>query len=97
MILDRCKFCTVSFSVDLVMIKNVFLDRVVHQIGHGSFGVVVSAMDRMTNSAVAVKVLHKDEDLQDDLELEERLYRKLLAGCNRRVEYVLIFLPGTAT
>ena len=66
----------------------------VHQIGHGSFGVVVLATDKVTNAEVAIKVLHKDEDLQDDTELEERLYRKLLAGCNRRVEYVLMYLSS---
>lgn len=73
---------------------NLSLDRVVHQIGHGSFGVVVLAKDKATNAEVAIKLLHKDEDLQDDMEVEERLYRKLLAGCNRRVEYVLILLSS---
>ena len=50
---------------------------------------MVSATDKVTNTEVAIKVLHKDEDLHEDVGVEERLYRKLLAGCNRRVEYVL--------
>lgn len=64
------------------------------EIGRGSFGTVVMCQDRSTETIVAIKVLHKDEDLHPDIDHEARMYRKLLAGCDRRSQYVenLLFL-----
>lgn len=57
-------------------------------LGTGSFGTVVRAEDKYTGTLVAIKVLHKDEDANCDAGKEVRLYRKLLAGCNRHMGYV---------
>ncbi|KAI0324868.1 kinase-like protein, partial [Cubamyces sp. BRFM 1775] len=56
--------------------------RVRGSIGFGNSGTVVRAEDQITGTAVAVKILHRDEDLHGDVELEERVYKKLVAGCN---------------
>lgn len=65
-----------------------FTDRVRATLGYGSYGTVVRAEDRFTGSAVAIKLLHKDEDLNSDLHVEERMYQKLLAGCDPHIECV---------
>ena len=53
--------------------------------------------DRTTDTVVAIKVLHKDEDLHPDTDHEVRMYRKLLAGCDHRSQYVesLLLVDGS--
>ena len=62
------------------------LDRVHRNIGRGSFGTVVLAEDSITETTVAIKLLHKDADLNEDVRQEENIYRALLAGCDPRIE-----------
>ncbi|PIL26214.1 hypothetical protein GSI_11969 [Ganoderma sinense ZZ0214-1] len=72
-----------SFKLDdLVMTKY----RVRSKLGRGSFGTVVLAEDTITGTAVAIKLLHKDPDLHEDVRHEEKVYRTLLAGCDPRIE-----------
>lgn len=63
-----------------------FPDRVIYKIGAGSFGTVVCCEDTVTQTRVAIKVLHKDEDLHGDVNHEAQMYRKILSGCDRRSE-----------
>ncbi|KAI9065713.1 kinase-like protein [Trametes sanguinea] len=51
-------------------------------IGFGMYGTVVRAEDTITGTAVAIKVLHRDDDLNIDVRTEERMYQKLLSGCS---------------
>nr|VWO95048.1 N/A [Ganoderma boninense] len=60
--------------------------RVRTKLGRGSFGTVVLAEDTLTDTAVAIKLLHKDPDLHEDVRHEENVYRTLLAGCDPRIE-----------
>ncbi|KAI0683367.1 kinase-like protein [Cerioporus squamosus] len=60
--------------------------RMVCSLGRGSFGTVVRAEDKITGSVVAIKLLHKDEDLNSDPQKEVRIYRKLLEGCRAQIE-----------
>ena len=59
------------------------VDQVCNTIASGSFGTVVRAEDKYTGTAVAIKVFHKDDELNSDTDKEVRLYRQVLAGCNR--------------
>ncbi len=40
----------------------------------------------MTGTVVAVKLLHRDDDLQEDVHLEQRTYQRLVDGCNPHVK-----------
>nr|VWO96853.1 Protein kinase domain-containing protein [Ganoderma boninense] len=66
---------------DLIMKKY----RVRRSLGRGGFGTVVLAVDDITDTAVAIKLLHKDADLNEDVRQEEKVYRALLAGCDPRI------------
>ena len=39
----------------------------------------------MTNTVVAVKVLHKSDVLHADINVEERIYTQLILGCSPSV------------
>ncbi|KAI9062912.1 kinase-like protein [Trametes sanguinea] len=67
--------------------SDVFFERyqVRGSIGFGANGTVVRAQDNITGTAVAIKVLHRDDRLPIDLHVEERMYEKLLAGCNPHI------------
>ena len=67
-------------------ILTVSVDRVRSMLGKGGFGTVVAADDNITDTAVAIKLLHKGEDLHEDMRHEEKIYRRLLAGCDPRIE-----------
>ncbi|OSD06155.1 kinase-like protein [Trametes coccinea BRFM310] len=54
-------------------------------IGFGMYGTVVRAEDNVTGTIVAIKVLHRDDDLHTDDGGEERMYEKILLGCNPHV------------
>lgn len=62
------------------------IDRVRAGLGYGGFGTVVEAEDTVTGRAVAVKLLHQDKDLQIDVHLEQRTYKRLVDGCDPRVK-----------
>ncbi|KAI0691975.1 kinase-like protein [Cerioporus squamosus] len=68
--------------------NDVIMDRylVLSSLGRGSFGTVVRTVDKVTGTGVAIKVLHKDEDLNVDPQREVRLYHKLLSGCRPQIE-----------
>ncbi|KAI0359242.1 kinase-like protein, partial [Trametes cingulata] len=68
--------------------------RVITSLGYGSFGTVVKAEDTYTTSVVAVKLLHRDELLHNDVNTERKMYRKLVEGCDPRVEY-FVHVHGT--
>ncbi|KAH9887378.1 kinase-like protein [Cubamyces lactineus] len=70
--------------------------RVQAGIGYGMFGTVVRAEDMVTGTPVAVKLLHKCEDLHDDVLRESRIFQKLLDGCDRRVSsFVRVIRNGS--
>ncbi|KAI1792828.1 kinase-like protein [Ganoderma leucocontextum] len=72
------------------------LDRVCSSIGRGSFGTVVLAEDNITETPVAIKLLHKDADLNEDVRQEEKVYRALLAGCDPRIQlFAEVMSSGT--
>ncbi|KAI9061813.1 kinase-like protein [Trametes sanguinea] len=83
-------------SVTSVLLQRLYVGRsndviagrynVRGRIGHGSFGTVVKAVDKITGTAVAIKFLHKDDDVNPDPHIEEQMYQKLLAGCNPHVD-----------
>ncbi|KAI9056618.1 kinase-like protein [Trametes sanguinea] len=54
-------------------------------IGFGASGTVVRAQDNVTGTAVAIKVLHGGVRHPTDVDVEERMYEKLLAGCNPHI------------
>ena len=59
-------------------------DRVLNRIGFGACSTVVLCEYKDTCTSVAIKVLHRSEDLNPDVHHEARMYRKVLAGCDRR-------------
>ncbi|KAI0740116.1 kinase-like domain-containing protein [Earliella scabrosa] len=69
---------------DVIMSKY----KVANTLGYGSSGLVIRAQDRVTGTFVAVKILHHvDDDSQSDQQAREmRMYQKLLAGCDPRIE-----------
>ncbi|KAI0661151.1 kinase-like domain-containing protein [Cubamyces menziesii] len=71
-----------------------FKDQVKAGIGFGTYGTVVRAEDKITGTAVAIKLLHRDEDLAPHALVEQRMYEKLLAGCNPRVRLFAQVLGG---
>ncbi|PIL33112.1 hypothetical protein GSI_04561 [Ganoderma sinense ZZ0214-1] len=72
-----------SFKLnDLVMERY----RVCSLLGSGSFGTVVLAKNSVTDTSVAIKLLHKDEELHEDVRHEEKVYGMLLAGCDPRID-----------
>ncbi|KAI0687972.1 kinase-like domain-containing protein [Cerioporus squamosus] len=58
--------------------NDVIMDRylVLSSLGRGSFGTVVRTVDKVTGTGVAIKVLHKDEDLNVDP--REKLFAAVL-------------------
>ncbi|EIW53406.1 kinase-like protein [Trametes versicolor FP-101664 SS1] len=78
---NRPKIYTVKGS-DVIMKRY----RVRGGIGFGSSGTVVRAEDEVTGTAVAIKVFHRDDEMQADVKNEERMYEKVLAGCNAHVD-----------
>ncbi|KAI9057841.1 kinase-like protein, partial [Trametes sanguinea] len=70
--------------------------RVRVPIGHGSFGTVVKANDIYTDTVVAVKLLHKHEELHDDINKEQDVYRRLSQGCDPRIDlFAQVYGSGT--
>ncbi|KAI1789219.1 kinase-like protein [Ganoderma leucocontextum] len=72
-----------SLTEDDLLMKKY---RVRSKLGRGGFGTVVLAEDIITETAVAIKLLHKDPELTEDVRREEDVYRALLAGCDPRIE-----------
>ncbi|KAI0359117.1 kinase-like protein [Trametes cingulata] len=83
MLLGRCRCPSSLYSIRTHHLP----DRVLNPLGHGSFGTVVKAEDTYTSSVVAIKLLHRDELLHNDVNTERKIYRKLVEGCDPRVEY----------
>ncbi|KAI9062000.1 kinase-like protein [Trametes sanguinea] len=67
----------------LLMRGTSFLEGVA---GIGNFGTVVRAEDNVTGTLVAIKLLHVCEDRNPDPLVEERMYEKLLSGCNPHID-----------
>ncbi|KAI9069266.1 kinase-like protein [Trametes sanguinea] len=66
-------------------VRNGSPDQVRSGIGFGTYGTVVHAQDHVTGTAVAIKILHRDDALHQDVHAEERMYDKLLAGCDPHI------------
>ncbi|OJT09410.1 Serine/threonine-protein kinase AFC2 [Trametes pubescens] len=64
------------------------------QLGRGSFGTVVRARHMVTNTAVAIKVLHNLDGLHLGSRHEERAYRSLLRGCSPHISLFAKVLGG---
>ncbi|KAI0716609.1 kinase-like protein [Earliella scabrosa] len=71
-----------EFKVGAILLDRY---RVVGVLGQGSYGTVAQAEDVMTNTVVAVKVLHKSDVLHADINVEERIYTQLILGCSPSV------------
>ncbi|KAI9057280.1 kinase-like protein, partial [Trametes sanguinea] len=66
------------------------------RLGTGTFGSVFRAVDIMTGSRVAVKLLHRIEGRVRDVHHEERAYDALVAGCSPRLSlFAEVFGSGT--
>ncbi|KAI0348960.1 kinase-like protein [Trametes cingulata] len=67
-------------SADILMNRYAVRTR----LGHGSFGTVVQAEDKITGTLVAVKIFHKEEDtsLAIDTKQEERMWLRVQGGCS---------------
>ncbi|KAH9855860.1 kinase-like protein [Lenzites betulinus] len=59
--------------------------KVLVGLGYGGYGTVVKAEDNVTGTVVAIKLLHRDEERQQDTALEQLTYRRLVEGCDPRV------------
>ena len=70
----------------------IIVDRVQRTLGYGAFGTVVRAVDIFTNRLVAVKFFHLDSPTNVDYRHEERIYARLLSGCNPHIEYVIVLI-----
>ncbi|KAJ8473924.1 hypothetical protein ONZ51_g7563 [Trametes cubensis] len=79
-------------TTDVIMARY----RVQVALGYGRFGTVVRAEDTVTGTLVAVKLLHKGEDLHVDPLWEARIFQKILDGCDRRVSsFARVIQSGT--
>ena len=92
-IMSKCKLS--SLPLGPLAVDSLLIDKVANTLGYGSSGLVIRAQDRVTGTFVAVKILHHvDDDSQSDQQAREmRMYQKLLAGCDPRIECASSFFP----
>ncbi|KAH9848700.1 kinase-like protein [Lenzites betulinus] len=68
--------------------------RVRAGIGFGSSGTVVRAEDQITGTLVAIKVFHRNSNI--DAKHEGRMYKKIIAGCNPHISlFAQVVCSGT--
>ena len=63
-------------------------DHVECLLGRGTYGTVIRAKDVITETVVAIKVLHKAGYYGVRDRTEEKAYMRLVGGCNTRIRSV---------
>ncbi|KAL7281165.1 hypothetical protein ACG7TL_004473 [Trametes sanguinea] len=65
-------------------------------IGFGTYGTVVRAQDNVTGTVVAIKVLHRDDDLNPDVRVEEHLHSIGVAHTDIKPDNIALRAHDTA-